>query len=149
MRDAHCPTLRGPAGEPTATGGISVSISHTRPLAAALANPEAGCTIGVDIETLDEADAIPLLAERILSGGERTADQSAEPIPVLRRLSLKEAAYKALFPRFGHIRLREICVLRPAGGGSGYRITTTAGHGPITAAATDLHGHVVSLVHVA
>jgi 4'-phosphopantetheinyl transferase EntD len=142
MRDADRPTLRGPAGEPTAAS-ISVSISHTRRFAVALANADAGCTIGVDIEALDEDQAIPLLAERILSEDERVADRAGEPIPILRRLSLKEAAYKALFPRFGHVRLREISVL-PSGAGAGYRITTLAGYGTIAATSSDLDRHVLS-----
>jgi 4'-phosphopantetheinyl transferase EntD len=142
------PTLRGPGGAPTATGGISVSISHSRRFAVALATAEAGCSIGVDIEALDEVGAIPLLAERILSDDERAADHSGAPIAVLRRLSLKEAAYKALFPRCGHIPLRQITVLRPDGGSPGYRITTPVDHGPITGDFRDLDGHVLSVVRV-
>lgn len=148
MCGADRPTLRGPAGQPMATGGVSVSISHTRRLAVALANAEAGCTIGVDLESLDDDDTSPLLAERILSADERAADLTTEPIPSLRRLSLKEAAYKALFPRFGHIRLREISVLPSDRAGARYRITAAAGHGPITAAASDLDRHVLSYVRV-
>jgi 4'-phosphopantetheinyl transferase EntD len=148
MRGADRPTLRGPAGQPMATGGIIVSISHTRRIAVALANADAGCTIGVDIEALGDDDTSPLLAERILSADERAADRTAEPIPILRRLSLKEAAYKALFPRFGHIRLREISVLPSGRAGAGYRITTAAGHGPIGAASSDLDRHVLSFVRV-
>lgn len=147
MPGAERPTLRGPSGRPTATGGIS--ISHTRSFAVALATPEAGCSIGVDIEALDEGDAIPLLAERILSDRERMADHKLRPIPLLRRFSLKEAAYKALFPRFGHIPLRDISVVRSSGPGGGYRIVVPPpAHGPIAAASSDLHGHVLSFVRV-
>jgi 4'-phosphopantetheinyl transferase EntD len=148
MPGANRPTLRGPAGLPMTTGGISVSISHTRHLAVALANAEAGCTVGVDIEALDETGAIPLLAGRILSEDERAAELTGEAIPILRRLSLKEAAYKALFPRFGHIPLKAISVLPSDQAGAGYRITTPAGHGPVTAAARDLDRHVLSYARV-
>jgi 4'-phosphopantetheinyl transferase EntD len=142
------PTLRGPGGAPTATGGIRVSISHSRRFAVAIATAEAGCSIGVDIEALDEDGPIPLLAERILSDDERAADHTGAPIAVLRRLSLKEAAHKALFPRCGHIPLRRISVLQPDSGGSGYRIATPADHGPITADSRDLDGHVLSVVRI-
>ena len=125
MRAANRPTLRGTAGMPTVTGGNSISISHARHLAVALASADPGCSIGVDIQALDEEGTMPLLAERILSEEERAADRVTEAIPLLRRLSLKEAAYKALFPRFGHVRLREIVVLRERGGGEGYRIVAT------------------------
>lgn len=148
IHGAHGPTLRGPSGEPTATGGVSVSISHARRFAVALAHAGAGCTIGIDIEPLDEAEAGTLLGERILSAQERAADDAGEAIPVLRRLSLKEAAYKALFPRFGHVPLRDITVAQPIVPGAGHRITTPACRLPITAVARDHDGHVLSLVRV-
>ncbi len=148
MHGADRPTLRGPAGMPTATSGVSVSISHARRIAVALANAEAGRTIGVDIEALDEHGAIPLLAERILTDAERASDLTSEAIPVLRRLSLKEAAYKALFPRCGHVPLREISVLRP-GSSADYHIDTPACPRLFTAAARDLDEHVLSYVCLA
>lgn len=141
---ADGPTLRGDDGMPAVPGGASISISHSRRFAVALATTAPGRTVGIDIEALDEDRALPLLAERILSEAEHAADRAAEPIAVLRRLSLKEAAYKALFPRLGPIPLRAITVLRARGTGAGYRILTPPGHGQVAAASLDRNGHVLS-----
>jgi len=142
---ADGPTLRGASGEPAAKGGVSVSISHARRYAVALAKAGTGCTVGIDIEPLDDDGAGVLLAGRILSEHERAADGAGEAIPALRRLSLKEAAYKALFPRLGHIPLRDILVTRRR---AAYRITTPACDRPIAAASHDHDGHALSLVRV-
>jgi phosphopantetheinyl transferase (holo-ACP synthase) len=97
---------------PTASNGASVSISHARRFAVAVASDAPDTSVGVDIEPLDQDGPLTLLAERILSEQERGAHFEGEPVPILRRLSLKEAAYKALFPRYGHVALQEIAVLR-------------------------------------
>jgi 4'-phosphopantetheinyl transferase EntD len=147
MPGADRPTLSGEAGLPTVKGGVSVSISHTRRFAVALANAEAGSSIGIDIEPLDEAEAGDLLAERILSDDERAADLRGEAIGILQRLSLKEAAYKALFPRFGHIRLREIAVLRTDGAMRGFRVAAP-GDTTVAVEFLHLHGHILSFARV-
>lgn len=149
MPGADGPTLRNATGAPIVADGVSVSISHARRFAVALACARSGCCIGVDVEPLDEEHPNPLLAERILSDCERTADRTGKPIPILRRLSLKEAAYKALLPRFGHLPLREIPVLRCHRDGSGYCIVPPAIGDRITAASRDFGQHAVSLVRVA
>ena len=68
------PTLSGLNGAPEVGGGVNVSISHSERLAAALASPDRGYAIGVDVEAIpSDAAARDLLAERILSPAERTA----------------------------------------------------------------------------
>jgi 4'-phosphopantetheinyl transferase EntD len=104
------PTLRSPDGAPQ-VGPISVSISHTARIAVALAGTKADRHVGVDIETLDDAPGLDLLAERILAEDEAEA---ADAMPILARLSLKEAAWKACFPLAGRVPLRRIVI----GGGA-------------------------------
>jgi 4'-phosphopantetheinyl transferase EntD len=137
------PTLRGPGGMPTVAGGISISISHTRRLAVALAGSRAG-PVGVDIEPFDDDDPHGHLAGRILSKAERHADAAGDAIPIGWRLSLKEAAYKALFPRLGHVPLRSIGVGRRHDGGPGFVIAAPTGIS-VVADARPIVGHVLSL----
>ena len=140
------PTLAGAGGMPTTTQGVSVSISHSRRLAVALACAEAGGSVGVDVEPLDSDGNMELLAERILSDEEQVgADSNDRPIGLLRRLSLKEAAYKALFPRYGHIPLRQISVLPSAGQRSGFRVFASGQRIPVSVASRALDGQVLSL----
>ncbi len=113
-----------------------------------MACADARGSVGVDIEPLDDDGDMELLAERILSDDERRAiDSSEEPTGILRRLSLKEAAYKALFPRYGHVPLRQITVWPPARG-AGFRVFATAQRIPVTAASRDLGGQVLSLARL-
>jgi 4'-phosphopantetheinyl transferase EntD len=115
MACASPPTLIGANGIPEVAGGVSVSLSHTQRLAVALASPDLRYAVGVDIEaiTVDRrGDA--LLAERILSPSE------GPDIDIVQRLSIKEAAYKAIFALTrSHLPLREIAVMRD---GEGFRI---------------------------
>ena len=106
-----------------------------------------GRHVGVDIEPLDDDDPLALLAERILSDDERMADNASEAIPVAWRLSLKEAAYKALYPRAGPVPLRSITVLRRPGDPRSFTISTAAGL-EIEALAQAIDGHVLSLAAV-
>lgn len=103
------PTLRSLDGAPQA-GPVNVSISHTARFAVALAGTRADRHVGVDIETLDDPPGLDLLAERILAAAETQGDA----MPVIERLSLKEAAWKACFPLVGHVPLRRIVI----GGGA-------------------------------
>jgi len=138
------PTLIASDGPPIPTNGVAVSISHSRTCAAALAASMPGWGVGVDIETLEGGDTGALLAERILSDAECTADARCVPIPVLWRLSLKEAVYKALFPRLGHVPLRHIEVTRPFGAVPGYAIAVRGQETSVAADAMEFRGHVLS-----
>ncbi len=130
------PTLRSADGAPRA-GPISVSISHTARIAVALAGTARGCHVGVDIETLDDAPGLDLLAERILAEGEAAA---ADAMPIVARLSLKEAAYKACFPVVGHVPLRRIVI----GGGDGAALPARIATIDVAAASYRVGGDVVS-----
>lgn len=140
---ADRPTLRGPGGMPLATAGISLSISHTRCLAVALAHAGPG-TVGIDVELLCGNSGDVLLAERILSDAERCDDSPEGRIPVVQRLSLKEAAYKALWPIAGPVPLRRIAILRTGPGRHGIEVAVAGGYG-VTAECRDVRGHVLSL----
>ena len=109
MGCACAPTLIGANGAPDA-GAVRISLSHTQNLAVALASPDLGYALGVDIETIAaDRQGNGLLAERILSP-EEGAD-----IDIVQRLSIKEAAYKAVFALTGtHLPLRDIVVARVA-----------------------------------
>lgn len=141
MAGAHGPTLRGSGGMPVAAG-VSLSISHTPHLAVALAC-EGTASVGVDLETPGEDEGDVLLAERILSDEERSADRTGEPIAPALRLSLKEAAYKALYPRCGPVPLRRIVVRRRGGGGPGFDIAVADLAG-IAVESGERHGHILS-----
>jgi 4'-phosphopantetheinyl transferase EntD len=97
------PILVGRCGAPDPGPGASISISHTRGLAVALASTQPGLTVGVDVETPDADMARPdLLAERILSADERRRGVGGETAErLLLRLTLKEAAFKAVFTLLG------------------------------------------------
>ena len=114
MPGAGSPTLSGPNGAPEVGGGVTVSISHTERLAAALASPDQGYAIGLDVEAVPtDARGEDLLAERILSPAER----KGTAIETVQRLSIKEAAYKAIVGLTGkHLPLREISVERARDG---------------------------------
>ena len=117
--------MRAPAilmderGAPVPPEGASVSISHKRTLAVALAARLEAGLIGVDLEDQDPDRAH--LADRLLTPRELAA---VEELPaqrrwmaVLLRFSLKEALYKAVAPRLGrYIGFDEAEVdLRPDG----------------------------------
>jgi 4'-phosphopantetheinyl transferase EntD len=114
MPGAGTPTLSGLNGAPEVGGGVNISISHSERLAAALASPGQGYAIGLDIEAIPtDARGEDLLAERILS----PAELNGTAIETVQRLSIKEAAYKAIVSLTGkHLRLREISVERAGDG---------------------------------
>jgi 4'-phosphopantetheinyl transferase EntD len=145
MPGADRPTLRGPGGMPLAAG-VSLSISHTRRLAVALAH-DGAATIGVDLEEDAEDDGDGLLAERIVSDIERSADRLGEPIAPVFRLSLKEATFKALYPRGGPVALRRIAVRRRGDGQPGFDVAA-AGVSGIAVELRRIAGHVLSFARV-
>jgi 4'-phosphopantetheinyl transferase EntD len=141
MPGAGSPTLSGPNGAPEVGGGVTVSISHSERLAAALARPDRGYAIGVDVEAVpSDARGEDLLAERILSPAER----DGTTIETAQRLSIKEAAYKAVVGFTGkHLPLREISVERDGDPGFGIRVPHAVLQ--VEAISSRIEGHYLSL----
>jgi 4'-phosphopantetheinyl transferase EntD len=135
MACANAPTLIGPNGAPE-VAGVRVSLSHSQKLAVALARPDLGYTVGVDIEAIaSDRHGDELLAERILS------PDDAPDIGTVQRLSIKEAVYKALFALTGtHRPLRDIVVARE---GDSFRIRVAAAE--VEAISSRIEGHYLSL----
>lgn len=135
MKGEGNPTLMGANGAPV-TAGVRISLSHTQNLAVALATPDLDYTVGVDVEAIvADGRGDELLAERILSP-EEGAD-----IDLVQRLSIKEAAYKALFALTDvHLPLRDIVVTRE---GDGFRIRVPAAE--VEASSSRIEGHHLSL----
>jgi 4'-phosphopantetheinyl transferase EntD len=140
MPGASSPTLSGLNGAPE-VDGVNVSISHSERLAAALASPDRGHAIGVDVEAIpSDARGEELLAERILSPAERHGSL----IETAQRLSIKEAAYKAIVGLTGkHLPLREISVERDGDTGFGIRGPRADLH--VEAISSRFEGHYLSL----
>lgn len=141
------PTLRAAGGAPWADG-VAISIAHTRHIAVALAGSDPARPVGVDVETraADPGDA--LLAERIVTPAEEAADHASTPLPVVARLALKEAAWKALYPVRGPVGLRDIQVVRDGPGVS----VRSPGHDSGRRLAAELRfveGHVLAIAIVA
>ncbi|MGA7457884.1 MAG: 4'-phosphopantetheinyl transferase superfamily protein [Methyloceanibacter sp.] len=141
MPGAGSPTLSGPSGAPEVGGGVKLSISHTETLAVALASTNRGNTIGVDVEAIPlEARGEDLLAERILSLTERD-DRAIETV---QRLSIKEAAYKAISSLTGkHLPLCEISVQRD--GDQGFSIRAPDAEMLVEAISSRIAGHYLSM----
>jgi 4'-phosphopantetheinyl transferase EntD len=135
MEHDGSPTLFGANGAPHA-GSVRISLSHTQRLAVALASPDVGYAVGVDVEAIaGDRRGDELLAERILSP-EEGAD-----IDIVQRLSIKEAAYKALFAlTHTHLPLRDIVVARV---GDGFRIRVPTAE--VEAFSSRIEGHYLSL----
>jgi 4'-phosphopantetheinyl transferase EntD len=135
MACANAPTLIGPNGAPE-VAGVRVSLSHSQKLAVALASPDFGYTVGVDIEAIaSDRHGDELLAERILS------PDDAPDIGIVQRLSIKEATYKAIFALTGsHFPLRDIAVARE---GEGFSVRVAAVE--VEAISSSIEGHYLSL----
>lgn len=95
------PVMADDRGGPRCASGVTLSISHKRTLAVALAaRPELG-SIGVDVEDLHPPRL--LVAPRVLTAAE-LATVEALPVAcqwtaVVTRFAIKEAIYKALAPQ--------------------------------------------------
>jgi 4'-phosphopantetheinyl transferase EntD len=141
MPGSGSPTRPGLNGAPEVGGGVTVSISHTQTLAVALASTEQAYAIGVDIETIPtDTRGEELLAERILSPAER----NGATIDTVRRLSIKEAAYKAIVALTdNHMPLRNISVERDADGG--FRIHVLVAEMQVEVTSSRIEGHYLSL----
>ncbi len=118
---APAPLLAEGGGAPIPPPGIAVSISHKETLAAALVARDEGATLGLDLER--RLPARPAIAARVLTDAER---RSVDALPegarweaVLARFAVKEALYKALYPRVRrYVRFEEaeVEVDGPTGG---------------------------------
>jgi 4'-phosphopantetheinyl transferase EntD len=135
VTNASGPTLIGANGAPEAAG-VRISLSHTQKLAVALASPDLRYAVGVDIEAI-ATDGLgdDLLAERILSPAD------APDIGIVQGLSIKEAAYKAIFTLTGsHFPLRDIAVARE---GEGFSVRLAGLE--VEAISSSIEGHYLSL----
>lgn len=142
------PIRIGAGGIPVPPCGRSLSISHNRCYAVALVRVGVMPNVGIDIEALDEVGSADLLQERILSKPELAMPADGTPLEILRRFSLKEAAYKALFPKHGHVPLRQITVLPRDSNDPGFQLVATERRIHVRAASQDFDGHVLSLAIV-
>jgi 4'-phosphopantetheinyl transferase EntD len=91
----------GPRGAPIAPAGVSLSITHKKDLAIAIAARSDLGVLGVDLENLDPER--PDIAPRILRPDEQERIEQLPPdrrwIAIVLRFSIKEAIYKALAPK--------------------------------------------------
>nr|HEX4318057.1 4'-phosphopantetheinyl transferase superfamily protein [Kofleriaceae bacterium] len=88
--------LRDDRGAPVLPAGWVGSISHKHARAAALAAPDAGARVGVDLEVA----APPRIdvSRRVLTDAERAALPAGDGRAVTLRFAIKEAVYKAVDP---------------------------------------------------
>jgi enterobactin synthetase component D len=99
------PLLKGADGEhPVARPGLTASISHKADLALALVASDAEGLVGVDLE--GDGRARMVIAPRVCRPDELTEldclDEAARWPAVLVRFAVKEALYKAAWPRVRH-----------------------------------------------
>ncbi len=119
MPQSDAPILIGSKNQPRLGGDVTVSVSHCRGIAVALARPADGaCSVGVDLELaglpLKAAHLVLTEPERAwLADGSSAADREYR---LLAAFSAKEAAYKALDPILSAGSLRRIHLI-PAGSG--------------------------------
>lgn len=138
------PVLPSSGGEPLLPRGVAGSISHKGRIAVAIAALSDAERVGVDLELLVERRHD--LSRRVLSAAERdrTAHLSARELAreVLVRFSLKEAAYKALYPWVQrYVAFREVEVEPAPGGTAAFRFALNNGEGPFFA---EGHWHVMN-----
>jgi 4'-phosphopantetheinyl transferase EntD len=147
MSGADGPTLRAPSGAPDAGPNASLSISHTRELAVALASTRLGDSVGVDIEISEPEQRDDLLAERILSPAElATRETGGAAVDLAQLLSIKEAAYKAIFSLTAtHLSLRHITVRRSGEPDGAFEVALLADGIVAEAASYRFEGHYLSL----
>lgn len=92
--------LVGPRGEPQGPPGVSLSISHKRGLAVAMAARTTLGQVGIDLEDLGPARE--RIAERVLTPAEleqvASLPEERRWMGILLRFCFKEALYKAIHP---------------------------------------------------
>ncbi len=102
-------------GAPQLPRGVVGSVSHKRALAVALAAPDDGWTVGVDLEPARREPGRVDIASRVLTPAERAiADALAgasRERAVLLAFALKEALYKAIDPHLRrYVGFQEVAV---------------------------------------
>jgi enterobactin synthetase component D len=128
------PVLRGVRGEPVAPPGVSLSISHKRHLAVAVAARSEFGGLGVDLEVLEpEREGIQ---QRVLVSEELESLEALEPdrrwTSTVLRFSIKEAIYKALAPRLQRYIGFEEAIVHPSTDGTAeVRLALTEGASPL------------------
>jgi 4'-phosphopantetheinyl transferase EntD len=98
--EADAPILGNDRGAPQLPPGVCGSVSHKERLAVALVAPDAGATLGVDVEA--DVQSRVDISHHVLTEAELREvdglDPSARTGAILLRFSAKEAVYKALDP---------------------------------------------------
>jgi 4'-phosphopantetheinyl transferase EntD len=97
------PVGLGARGEPVSPQGVTLSITHKRHIAAALAARALHGVVGVDLEDL--APPREGIGKKVLSPSEQAVVEALPPerrwTATVTRFAIKEAIYKALAPRLG------------------------------------------------
>jgi 4'-phosphopantetheinyl transferase EntD len=130
------PVLSGPSGEPIYNGGLCVTISHKRTMAVAMVARSHHGSIGIDLEIPQKPRMG--IAERVLTPTElaevRALPKDRQWTATLMRFSLKEALYKALFPRVRRfVDFSEAEITPNVNGSSNYTLTLKNNEGPFIA----------------
>lgn len=102
-------------GAPRLPAGVVGSVSHKRALAVALAAPDAGWTVGVDLEPARREPGRVDIASRVLTPAERAIADAltgeSRERAVLLAFALKEALYKAIDPHLRrYVGFQEVAV---------------------------------------
>ena len=153
----RAPLLATPRGAPAVPAGFVGSISHKRRLAAALAAPDEGARLGLDVE--DAAPRLHDISRRILGDEELAAVDALAPDArrrgVIVRFSIKEAIYKAVDPFVCRYVSFHEAFVDPGPPGAGVRAATARlepreREGPFAIEATwaELDGYVVSAARI-
>lgn len=147
------PVLSGPSGEPIYDGGLCVTISHKRTMAVAMVARSSHGSIGIDLE-IPQKPRLGI-AERVLTPTE-LADVRALPrerqwTATIMRFALKEALYKALFPRVRRfVDFNEAEITPDVNGPAEYILTLRNEEGPFIAEGRIhwLGEHLLATAHV-
>jgi enterobactin synthetase component D len=156
------PLLATPRDAPAPPPGFVGSVSHKKRIAVALAAPDEGAHVGIDVE--ETAPQRYDISQKILTARELAAADARSPEErgraVVAWFSIKESIYKAVDPfvqRYVGFKEAEVDLEPPTWGfGSGApmaaraRLTLERGEGPFAVEATwaELDGLIVSTARV-
>ena len=129
------PITMGPRGEPIPPRGVSLSISHKRHMAVALAARCDHGVVGVDLEDLEPSRMA--IASRILQPCELeevlALPEERQWTATVVRFAIKEAIYKALAPRLGrYMGFDEAIVVVDMDGTAEVTMSLTEGTPPVS-----------------